>query len=89
MPLPANRLELEGERLAPSYVNFYAGNGFVLVPQYADPHDARALDALRPLFPGREVIGLMSREIMIGGGSFHCLTQPQPAGPLWKGLGDA
>ena len=89
VPLPANRLELEGERLAASYVNFYMGNGFVLVPQYADPHDARALALLRPLFPGREVIALLSREIMIGGGSFHCLTQPQPAGPLWKGLGDA
>ena len=89
VPLPANRLDLEGERLAPSYVNFYMGNGFVLVPQYADPHDARALELLRPLFPGREVIALMSLEIMIGGGSFHCLTQPQPAGRLWKGLGDA
>ena len=85
VPLPANRLELEGERLAPSYVNFYMGNGFVVVPQYADPHDARAMDALRPLFPGREVIGLMSLEIMIGGGSFHCLTQPQPVGHLWTG----
>lgn len=84
--LPANRLELEGERLAPSYVNFYLGNGFVVVPQYRDPNDARALEALRPLFPGREVIGLMSLEIMIGGGSFHCLTQPQPVGRLWNGL---
>ncbi len=83
VPLPANRLELEGERLAPAYVNFYMGNGFVVVPQYADPNDARALETLRPLFPGREVIALASLEIMIGGGSFHCLTQPQPAGRCW------
>ena len=87
VPLPANRLELEGERLAPAYVNFYVGNGFVVVPQYGDPNDARALATLRPLFPGREVIALGSLEIMIGGGSFHCLTQPQPAGGLWTRAG--
>jgi len=84
VPLPMGRLELEGERLAPSYVNFYMGNGFVVVPQYADAVDARALAALRPLFPGREVIPLPSLEIMVGGGSFHCLTQPQFAGRPWK-----
>ena len=85
LPLPARRLEGAEGRLPPTYANFYVGNGFVVVPQYGDPNDKRALDVLRPLFPGREVIGLSSRRIIEGGGSFHCLTQQQPAGRTWSG----
>lgn len=85
LPLPANRLEGAEGRLPPTYANFYIGNGFVVVPQYGDPNDARALEVLRPLLPGREVIGLPSRAIIEGGGSFHCMTQQQPAGTLWTG----
>ena len=85
LPLPRNRLELEGDRLPPTYANFYIGNGFVVVPTYGDPNDQRALDILKPLFPDREVIGLSSRAIINGGGSFHCVTQQQPKGVIWKG----
>ncbi|MBB5236095.1 agmatine deiminase family protein [Deinococcus budaensis] len=85
LPLPATRLEGAEGRLPPTYANFYIGNGFVVVPLYGDPNDARALEVLRPLFPGREVIGLSSRKIIEGGGSFHCMTQQQPAGTLWTG----
>ncbi|WP_345467284.1 agmatine deiminase family protein [Deinococcus carri] len=85
LPLPAVRLEGAEGRLPPTYANFYIGNGFVVVPQYGDPNDLSALDILRPLFPGREVIGLPSRAIIEGGGSFHCLTQQQPLGEPWSG----
>ncbi|WP_442877198.1 agmatine deiminase family protein [Deinococcus sp. YIM 134068] len=85
LPLPANRLEGAEGRLPPTYANFYIGNGFVVVPCYGDPNDGRALDILRPLFPGREVVGLMSRAIIEGGGSFHCMTQQQPVGEPWTG----
>ncbi|WP_233493210.1 MULTISPECIES: agmatine/peptidylarginine deiminase [unclassified Meiothermus] len=85
LPLPQQRLELLGNRLPPTYANFYIGNGFVVVPQYDDPNDALALSILGPLFPGREVIGLRSRALITGGGSFHCVTQQQPAGRIWKG----
>lgn len=85
LPLPASRLEGAEGRLPPTYANFYIGNGFVVVPMYGDPNDARALEVLRPLFPQREVIGLPSREIIEGGGSFHCVTQQQPQGTVWTG----
>lgn len=85
LPLPAVRLEGAEGRLPPTYANFYIGNGFVVVPLYGDPNDERALEVLRPLFPGREVIGLMSRAIIEGGGSFHCMTQQQPEGDVWPG----
>ncbi len=88
LPLPAQRLEGAEGRLPPTYANFYIGNGFVVVPQYGDPNDEQALDILRGVFPGRQVIGLMSRQIIEGGGSFHCLTQQQPVGAVWGGSED-
>ncbi len=86
LPLPKNPLWLDSEtRLPLTYANFYIANGAVLVPIYGDPHDEQALEILRPLFPGREVIGLQSRYLITGGGSFHCVTQQQPAGAIWPG----
>lgn len=85
LPLPSRRLEGAEGRLPPTYANFYIGNGFVVVPQYDDPHDQTALDVLTPLFPAHQVIGLRSRSIIEGGGSFHCMTQQQPAGTVWTG----
>ncbi|WP_291426568.1 agmatine deiminase family protein [Deinococcus sp.] len=85
LPLPADHLEGAEGRLPPTYANFYIGNGFVAVPQYGDPNDQKALEILTPLFPGRQVIGLPSRQIIEGGGSFHCITQQQPAGKVWDG----
>lgn len=81
LPLPAKRIELEGERVPPTYANFYVGNGFVVVPTYDDVNDERALAILRPLFPGRQVIGLPAENLITGGGAFHCVTQQRPAGP--------
>lgn len=85
LPLPANYLEGAEGRLPPTYANFYIGNGFVVVPQYNDPNDAEAIEILKPLFPNRQVIGLNSRKIIEGGGSFHCITQQQPVGKVWRG----
>ncbi|MEJ2668202.1 MAG: agmatine deiminase family protein, partial [Deinococcales bacterium] len=80
LPLPRRRLTLGARRLAASYANFYVGNGFVAVPLYDDENDGEALDILRPLFPGRQVIGLSATELVTGGGAFHCVTQQQPWG---------
>jgi agmatine deiminase len=70
-----------GERLAASYVNFYFVNGAALVPQFGGENrdsDRRALDILRSLLPDREVIGIDAREILLGGGNIHCITQQIP-----------
>ena len=68
-----------GERLAASYVNFYISNRAVIVPQFGDKNDSTAIDILKPLFPDRKVIGLQnSRNILIGGGNIHCITQQIP-----------
>jgi agmatine deiminase len=85
LPIPRQPAHFEGERLPLTYANFYIVNGAVLVPVYGDPHDALAIETLRPLFPGREVIPLMARALITGGGAFHCVTQQQPVGELWRG----
>ncbi len=70
----------EGERLAGSYINFYIANGGVVAPQFDDPHDRPALQTLADLFPNAQIIGVYAREILLGGGNIHCITQQQPAG---------
>jgi agmatine deiminase len=69
-----------GDRLSASYVNFYVANGGVVMPLFGDHADQAALETVGRLFPGREVTGVPSREILLGGGNIHCITQQQPAG---------
>lgn len=69
-----------GDRLAGSYINFYIANGGVVLPIFNDSHDEVAIETLRNLFPDREVVGVPAREILLGGGNIHCITQQQPLG---------
>src|SRR3546814_8064165 len=55
------------------------GNAAVVVPVYGQPNDQAALEALKPFFPGRDIVGLMSDAILTGGGSFHCISQQMPS----------
>jgi agmatine deiminase len=79
LPLPQNRRDFDGDRVAMSYANFYIANGRVIVPLYDDPNDEKAIQILSDCFPDRQVIGLMSKALVTGGGSFHCITQQQPS----------
>ncbi len=78
LPMP-NKMEREGLRLPASYANFYIANTCVLVPTFSDSNDEAALLVLRQCFPDRRVIGIDCRELIWGLGTFHCLTQQQPA----------
>jgi agmatine deiminase len=78
MPMP-KKIVREDLRLPASYANFYIANTSVLVPTFADPGDEIALATLQKLFPTRRVIGIDCRELIWGLGTFHCLTQQQPA----------
>jgi agmatine deiminase len=68
-----------GERLPASYVNFYIGNGTVVLPLLDAKRDRQVLRQVKKLFPERRVIGVQSREILLGGGNIHCITQQVPA----------
>ena len=71
-----------GERLAASYANFYLCNGGVIMPLLDRRTDAAALARLRRIFPERRVVGVPGREILLGGGNIHCITQQVPAARL-------
>jgi agmatine deiminase len=70
--------QLCGRRVPASYCNFLITNQSVIVPQFDVPEDGVALATLAPLFPNRKLIGLASKNLSVGLGSFHCLTQQQP-----------
>jgi agmatine deiminase len=66
------------ERLAASYVNFYIGNTAIVMPLLDPKRDKAAARQLQKIFPERHVIGVQSREILLGGGNLHCITQQVP-----------
>ena len=68
-----------GQLLPASYANFYIANRLVLAPTFGDPQDRAALNTLARLFPDREVIGVPCRDLVLGLGTLHCMTQQQPA----------
>ncbi len=68
-----------GDRLAASYANFYLGNSRVVMPLLDERYDEEAAAILQNCFPQRELVGISSREILLGGGNIHCITQQVPA----------
>jgi len=75
MPKP---VEFRGDRLPASYANFYIGNRVVLMPAFRDPADEPNRRLLERCFPGREVIAIDCTDMVLGLGTFHCLTQQVP-----------
>jgi agmatine deiminase len=68
-----------GRRSPASHANFYLANGVALVPVFGAGTDERALAILRELLPGREIVGIPSRDLVSGFGAVHCVTQQEPA----------
>lgn len=82
LPWPRAAFDAEGERLPATYANFLVINRAVLVPVYADPVDAEALEIIGRAFPGREIIGIDCRPLIEQHGSLHCVTMQIPEGVL-------
>ena len=78
-PAPGAKPRPGGARLAASYVNFYLANDRVVMPLLDERTDAAAAETLAGLFPERQVVGVAAREILLGGGNIHCITQQVPA----------
>jgi agmatine deiminase len=78
LPMPAP-LFFAGFRLPASYANFYIANKLVLVPVFNDANDRVALNTLAKLLPDRDVVGVYCRDLVLGLGTIHCMTQQLPA----------
>jgi len=78
LPMPAP-VYFNGQRLPASYANFYIANKLVLVPVFGDSNDRMALNVLAGLFPEREIVGIYCRDLVLGLGTIHCMTQQLPA----------
>lgn len=79
IPSPGWVENADGAYVPASHMNFIVANGAVIVPVYEDKASPLALEGFKSMFPGRSVIGLPSTAILTGGGSFHCITQQEPA----------
>ena len=77
LPMPAP-VYFEGQRLPASYANFYVANKVVMVPTFNDANDRVALNTLARLIPDREIVGIACRDLVLGLGTLHCMTQQQP-----------
>ena len=78
LPMPSALVQ-EDMRLPASYANFYIGNKVVLLPVFEDPNDEQAIETIAKLFPGRKILPVSCKKLVWGLGTFHCLTQQQPA----------
>lgn len=78
LPMPAP-IVYEGQRLPASYANFYIANSCVVVPTFRDKNDDKALRIISDCFPSRDVVGVDSWDMIWGLGSWHCLSQQEPA----------
>ncbi|MBI5754386.1 agmatine deiminase family protein [Candidatus Peregrinibacteria bacterium] len=78
LPMP-NPVIYVNEQMPASYTNFYIGNKIVLLPTFRQPKDEIAKNILQKLFPNRKIIGVDAYDVIWGQGSWHCLSQQQPA----------
>jgi agmatine deiminase len=78
IPSPG-RIVREGQVVPASHMNFIIANGAVVLPTYERRLSQLAAEALAAIFPGREIVALSSDALLTGGGSFHCITQQEPA----------
>ena len=64
--------------MAASYVNYLTCNGAIILPVFNDPMDKKAIETLQKVYPDRVIEPIYARQILLGGGNIHCITQQVP-----------
>lgn len=77
---PGVRKRIAGMQLMASYVNFlrvrHEQRDLVVLPAFGLPSDEKALTQMQQLLPNAEVILAPARQLLVGGGGWHCATFP-------------
>jgi agmatine deiminase len=81
LPMP-EPIFYRSERLPASYANFYIANEIVLVPAFGVTQDQAAVATLADCFPDRRMVPIDCRDLVVGLGGLHCLTQQVPTAGL-------
>ncbi|CAH7341342.1 putative agmatine deiminase [Vibrio chagasii] len=67
-----------GERLAASYGNYLVTNNHIVFPLLDEKTDKEMEAIFKEIYPNHLITGVEAREILIGGGNIHCITQQIP-----------
>ncbi len=70
----------EGDLCPATYINYLVTNNGIIVPQFGDENDQTAINILQDIYPEKEIVGVITRTIVLGGGNIHCITQQRPSG---------
>ena len=66
-------------RLPASYANFLILNNAIMLPMFGQKKkDAIAEDKIAECFPGREIISVACKDLLMEGGGIHCIAMHQP-----------
>lgn len=71
-------VEVNDQRLAVPYLNYYVCNGGVVVPVTGHDADDDMLAIIASAYPGRTVVRVPGETLALGGGGPHCITQQVP-----------
>jgi len=82
LPFPDAIYDDDGQRLPATYANFLIMNEAVLVPVFGVKQDKKAIEIIKKLFPGRQIIPVNSLPLIKQHGSVHCCTMQFPEGVL-------
>ena len=75
--LPMTAKNVEGLDYKGNYLNFYVGNGVVLLPVYNDVNDSKAIEIIANLYPNKKNISIDVSALYKYGGMLHCITNNQ------------
>lgn len=79
MPNPVEAKNWRLDRLPASYANFLILNNAIIIPIFGQKKkDALAEDIISENFPGREMISMTAKDLLMEGGAIHCVAMQEP-----------
>jgi agmatine deiminase len=78
IPREGSQPRLPGMALTASYVNAVFASGALVIPEFGVASDRTAAEAWATALPGRQIVGVPAREILLGGGGLHCVVMGEP-----------